>query len=343
MILLTSTSDLIQVITGGTQAIKCHASYVDLNGTTVTPGRLNTAISSATTTTIVASPAASTQRTVKTLSVHNSDGSNADTVTVQHTDGTTVIILFSLSLLAGNSLKYNEGSGWQLFNALGQTVATAPASGQFLKSTVLTSASGTFTTGTNTNSIFIRGVAGGGAGGGCTSVASAAGAAGGGGSGSYIEKTVAVSPNTGYSYTCGAGGTGVSGAGGNNGNNSTFVVGATTYTANAGGGAAVATANAALTANLGGNGGAVSTNGDLNATGTAGNKGVILIVATPAGASGDGGDSAFGGGAKGVNAAGNGNTAGNFGGGGSGSMTGASTARTGGGGGPGCWVVEEYS
>ena len=42
MIILASTSDLIRVITSHAATVEVHASYVDLNGTTVTPGRKNT-------------------------------------------------------------------------------------------------------------------------------------------------------------------------------------------------------------------------------------------------------------------------------------------------------------
>jgi len=63
MLLLTSTSDIVRLITGAAAStIEVHTSYVDVNGTTITPGRTNTRITTATTTTIVASPAASTQR-----------------------------------------------------------------------------------------------------------------------------------------------------------------------------------------------------------------------------------------------------------------------------------------
>ncbi len=62
MIILASTSDLIRVVTSHAATIEVHASFVDLNGTTVTPGRTNTLISTATTTTIVGSPGASTVR-----------------------------------------------------------------------------------------------------------------------------------------------------------------------------------------------------------------------------------------------------------------------------------------
>jgi hypothetical protein len=71
MILLTSTSDLLRVVTSTAGNVQVQSSYVDLSGTTVTPGRLNTLITTAATTNIVASPAASTQRNIKTVSIFN--------------------------------------------------------------------------------------------------------------------------------------------------------------------------------------------------------------------------------------------------------------------------------
>lgn len=340
MILLTSTSDLIQAITGGTQAIKVHASYVDLSGLTVTPGRLNTAIASAATTTVVGSPAASTQRTVKFLSVYNSDASTADTVTVQHTDGTTVIILYKLSLPAGYTLAYNEGSGWQLFNTTGALVQSASASGTLLGQSYLV-ASATFTTQSATNSVEFEMVGGGGAGGGVT-VTNANGAAGGGGAGAYLRKRVAVSPSTGYSFTAGAAGTGSSGAAGGNGSSSTFVIGATTYTAPGGTGGPVATSATTLISGLGGAGGAVSTNGDLNATGAPGGIGVVDVAGSN-GVSGHGGSTLWGGGGNGVSASGNGVAGGGNGAGGGGGLSLAALARTGGNGTIGAILIREYS
>src|ERR1700690_4154779 len=101
MILLTSTSDIIQVITGRALNLDVHASYVDVSGVTVTRSRLNTAISTATTTTVVASPASSSERNLKTLIVSNRDTASSNVVTVQHTDGSIVIRLIKLTLLAG--------------------------------------------------------------------------------------------------------------------------------------------------------------------------------------------------------------------------------------------------
>jgi hypothetical protein len=342
VLLLTSTGDKIQVITGGTQAVAVHASFVDLNAGAVTPGRTNTAISSATTSDVVAAPGASTQRNVKFLSIRNKDASASVAITVQHTDGTTVSELFKVTLKAGYEIHYNDQLGFALYDANGGCVQT-PVTGRFLGSTVLTSASANFTTGPETNTIRIRGVAGGGGGAGCTSAASAASAGGGGGAGGYLEKVVAVTPNTAYAYTCGAGGTGVSGAAGNNGTDSTFVVGATTYTCKGGTGAVVATALTTLSSYKGGLGGVASTNGDLNSGGATGEDGHITVVATPVGASGHGGSSPFGAGGPGIAAAGNGSNAIGFGGGGGGALTGASAARTGGNATAGCWIVDEYS
>src|SRR5216683_1091785 len=95
MLLLTSTSDLIQVITGSSGTINVHASWMDNLSGTITPGRTNTAtISGAATTTVVGSPASSTQRNVKQLSVHNSHASTSNLITIQHTDGTNIEILW---------------------------------------------------------------------------------------------------------------------------------------------------------------------------------------------------------------------------------------------------------
>jgi hypothetical protein len=114
MLLLTSISDLIQITTGtATSTIEVHASYVDLSGSTVTPGRTNTRITTAGTTTVVGSPAASTQRNVKGLYItNNSSGTNCD-IAVAHTDGTNAVELMQFVLLPGENMTFNEEGGWR--------------------------------------------------------------------------------------------------------------------------------------------------------------------------------------------------------------------------------------
>lgn len=113
MLLLTSTSDIIRLVTGSAADVDAHVSYVDINGTTVTPGRLNTPpITTATTTTIATAPAASTQRNVKALYIHNASATVSTTVTVQHFDGTTSVDLVNCVLLPDEHLNLNENGSW---------------------------------------------------------------------------------------------------------------------------------------------------------------------------------------------------------------------------------------
>lgn len=129
MLLLTSTSDLIQVITSTAAAVQVHASWVDLNAGVTTPGRTNTVISSATTTSVVASPAASTQRNVQSLFVSNVDASLSDTVVIKHTDGTNAVELISAVLANGESVEFVYGRGWTVFDINGgiKTAYSIPA------------------------------------------------------------------------------------------------------------------------------------------------------------------------------------------------------------------------
>ena len=111
MLLLTSTSDLVRVTTSAVCDIEVHASYVDNAAGTITPGRTNTAISTATTTTVVASPSASTQRNVKALQITNNAATSVF-VEVLHTDGTTPVELIGVTLLGGEGLGLREDGSW---------------------------------------------------------------------------------------------------------------------------------------------------------------------------------------------------------------------------------------
>lgn len=119
MLLLTSTSDLVEITTGGTPALHVQASYVDIAAGVINAGRTNTIISTATTTTVVGSPGASTQRNVKYLGILNTDASVSDVITVKHTDGTNVVTLQAITLLAGYLLDYNCENGWRLHTNTG--------------------------------------------------------------------------------------------------------------------------------------------------------------------------------------------------------------------------------
>lgn len=346
MIILASTSDIIQVNTTTGADIDVHASWVDADLTTsppgITPGRTNTAILTATTPTVVAAPGASTtRRNVKSMMIHNKDAATSNTVTVQHYDGTTTVILCIYTLLANETLMYFSADGWFVMDAAGGIKRSA-YTGQFLGTTVLTSGT-SFTTTAKTNTIKVRLIGGGGAGGGATSNASNISAAGGGASGGYAEKTFTVTPNTAYTYQIGAAGAGgINGANaGNQGTNTFFVVGATNVVANGGPGGAAAPAAGATTTRLGGARPSQSTSGDLNGSGIAGGNGFSVSVTIAW--SGFGADGPFGGGGPSVNTNGNGAAATNFGAGGAGALTVGAANATGGAGSQGVIVVEEFT
>jgi hypothetical protein len=119
MLLLTGTSDKIQVVTSAAVAMEVHASYVDNASGTITPGRQNTEISTSTTTDIVGSPGASTQRNVQTIIIRNNHASSSNDVTVRHTDGTTAVDIFKATLAFGEAIQYLDGVGFQVLTNAG--------------------------------------------------------------------------------------------------------------------------------------------------------------------------------------------------------------------------------
>jgi hypothetical protein len=285
MLLLTSTSDKIQVITGSAVvAMKVQAAFADYDPTqnppSTNPGRTNTSISGAATTDVVAAPGANIIRNVKWLSIYNAHATSSNAITVQHTDGTTVSILTKYTLLPGETLYYVEAGYFAVLDIAG-TRKTAPNTGGLLRRTVLTgnsSGAAPFTTSPYTNTIHVRLAGAGGSGGGSITAATSGSAGGGGASGGYAEKLFAVSPSTTYAYAIGQNVLGVSGANGVAGGNSTFTVGGVTVTAFGGPGGTTSTGST-LGANLGGASPAVSTNGDLNCGGDPGDPGIILSAA----------------------------------------------------------------
>lgn len=117
MLVLANTTDLIQIITDAAITVDVHVSWADLNGTTVTPGRTNTAITTATTTTVVSAPAASTFRSVQTMTIRNKHASSSVDITVLYDQNATDFELHKTTLLAGEMLEFVEGVGFFKINS----------------------------------------------------------------------------------------------------------------------------------------------------------------------------------------------------------------------------------
>jgi hypothetical protein len=119
MLLLASTADLLTVGTTAAGNIEVHVSYADNNNGVVSAGRINTIISTATTTTIVSGPADTVQRNVRTFYVKNDVPSGNNTVTINHYDGTQTVTLWNGTLAPGEELALNQNGDWNVYDATG--------------------------------------------------------------------------------------------------------------------------------------------------------------------------------------------------------------------------------
>lgn len=114
MILLANT-DKIQLVTSAAATLDVYASWVDLKADgsgDPALGRTPTAITTATTTDVVAAPASTFMRNVKEMTVRNKHASLTCDVTVMVDFSGTDYELFKGSLAPGETLEYIEGIGW---------------------------------------------------------------------------------------------------------------------------------------------------------------------------------------------------------------------------------------
>lgn len=345
MIILATTSDVIRIITSAAPALDVHASYVDnqtATATPYTPGRTNTAIASATTTTVLAAPAASTQRQLKHLILSAKGGAN--TVTVQLFDGAVAYQLFFATLATGETIEYEDLAGWFVRDATGALKTTGVGSGRLMRAPQVLTSGTTYNPPAGCTAIRVRLVAGGGGGGGTTSVAVSAAVGGGGASGGYAEKYYVNPP---ASCTYAIGGTGTAGAAtggtGGTGGDTTFTDGTTLVTTKGGLGGIGQVGGTSQTPVMGGAVGGLSTNGNLNGAGAPGE--MAFRVSGTVASSGPGAESILGGAGAGLITQGAGNSAfANTGSGGGGGCTlNGGAAVTGGVGAAGVIIVEEYT
>lgn len=112
MLNLILTTDKLSVITSAAVTVDTHASFVDVDtgtGGVFTPGKQNTAISTATTTDVVASPSSGQVRNVKWISIRNKDATNPTDITIQFNANGTLYQLYKVTLLKGEEAVCREG------------------------------------------------------------------------------------------------------------------------------------------------------------------------------------------------------------------------------------------
>lgn len=124
MIILSQTTDILEVKMGGaktTNEAQCFTSWRDITTTSFSPDKLPVNTNGSTPVSVAGSPAASTQRVVDLLNIYNAD-TVTQTITVQFNANGTRYVMISASLATGESLVYQEGSGWSHLNASGAPI-----------------------------------------------------------------------------------------------------------------------------------------------------------------------------------------------------------------------------
>lgn len=121
MIILTNTTDTIQVVlaaTVTTNQLQCYSAFRDTTASAITPSSRVVVTNNTTAVDIVQSPASSTQRIVDFISIQNTDTVTQE-VTVRFNDNGTTYILFNIVLASGEKLEYHDGKGFKVINSAG--------------------------------------------------------------------------------------------------------------------------------------------------------------------------------------------------------------------------------
>jgi hypothetical protein len=121
MIILTNTTDKIQVKLGGAVATNqavCYASFRNTTSTTISADRGIVLTNNTTAVDLVGAPAASAQRIVDYISVYNADTASV-TVTIDFFDNSSLFTLITATLGAGEKLEYQEGTGFKIISTTG--------------------------------------------------------------------------------------------------------------------------------------------------------------------------------------------------------------------------------
>lgn len=124
---LQTASDVLSIVTSAAVATDVQVAFENIaGGTSQGGGRVNAAITAATTTPILTYPAglAPAVRKVKSITVRNK-GVSSQTVTLVHTDGTTSVELVEAVLGADEQLVYTDEDAFRVLDASGRLKTSA--------------------------------------------------------------------------------------------------------------------------------------------------------------------------------------------------------------------------
>lgn len=119
LILTNAGTDKLQVTTSAAVTVDVHVSWMDhtISSDNVESGRTNTAITTATTTDVCATPGAGVARNVKTINIRNKHATSSVDITALYDQNGTDFELIKVTLTAGQVLQYVEGVGWYVLAA----------------------------------------------------------------------------------------------------------------------------------------------------------------------------------------------------------------------------------
>lgn len=133
MILDTTSSSIELVLAGAvaTTQLSISCSYTDMTATDTTAAASVSTSNSTTAVTIIAAPAASTQRKVASILVYNADTASA-TVTIRRNDSSALRPLVKIAVPSGYTLQYTDVEGWSVISGAGslQTGVVGPTGPQ---------------------------------------------------------------------------------------------------------------------------------------------------------------------------------------------------------------------
>lgn len=119
MINLLGTSDELRLVTSSTAPLDVAVSFITTGVGPAVKGRSLVAVSSATTTALVAAPGENLNRNIYGLSIRNKHATTANTITLVLFDGSSSFELAKVILAAGEQLRYDGVSGLVYLNAQG--------------------------------------------------------------------------------------------------------------------------------------------------------------------------------------------------------------------------------
>lgn len=126
MVLDSTTKSLQFELSGAAAANQLPAvvSWVDVSGTTMTPGSSTTQTNDTTSVELVAAPASSVQRQIKSVAIFNADTANA-TVKIVYNDNTALRTVVKIALQPGETLQFAENAWTAIDTNGGRQTATS--------------------------------------------------------------------------------------------------------------------------------------------------------------------------------------------------------------------------